>query len=130
MRVYDNWSDGQRASRLGDFPQGGSYTSNGPASRWDGGGFHEKWHEAVWGILGLGVRIRPAAVAMADAHMSLDIYQERAGREVGRELHLPILPVPQLRGLAIRILPKDLGLHRFITVDSILVTWKRRQTYL
>ena len=85
---------------------------------------------AVWRILGLGARIRPAAVAMADAHMRLDIYQERAGREVGRELHLLILPVPQLCGLAIRILPKDLGLHRFITVDFILVTLERRQTYL
>ena len=54
-------------------------------------------------------------------HMSLDIYQERAGRAVNRELHLPILHVPQLLGLAMGLPPKDLGLsHHVISVDSIL----------
>ena len=54
-------------------------------------------------------------------HMSLDIYQDRAGRSVNRELHLPILHVPQLLGLAMGLPAKDLGLsHHVISVDSIL----------
>jgi len=55
-------------------------------------------------------------------HMSLDIYQDRAGRAVNRELHLPILHVPQLLGLAMGLPAKDLGLsHHLISVDSILL---------
>ena len=62
-------------------------------------------------------------------HMSLDIYQERAGRAVNRELHLPILHVPQLLGLAMGLPPKDLGLsHHVISVDSILAKLERRRT--
>ena len=44
-------------------------------------------------------------------HMSLDIYQERAGRAVNRELHLPILHVPQLIGLAMGFQPRTWGSH-------------------
>ncbi|MCX5721174.1 MAG: CoB--CoM heterodisulfide reductase iron-sulfur subunit B family protein [Nitrospirae bacterium] len=63
-------------------------------------------------------------------HMSLDIYQERAGRAVGRELHLPILHLPQLLGLAMGISAKDLGLaHHLISVDSIVATLERRHTH-
>jgi succinate dehydrogenase / fumarate reductase, cytochrome b subunit len=62
-------------------------------------------------------------------HMSLDIYQERAGRAVSRELDLPILHLPQLLGLAMGLPAKDLGLsHHVISVDSILAAHKRRQT--
>ena len=54
-------------------------------------------------------------------HMSLDVYQERAGRVVNRQLNLPILHLPQLIGLAMGIPPKDLGLsHHLIPVDSIV----------
>jgi len=53
--------------------------------------------------------------------MSLDIYQDRAGRAVNTERNLPILHVTQLLGLAMRIPAKDLGLsHHLISVDSIL----------
>ena len=63
-------------------------------------------------------------------HMSLDIYQDRAGRAVNRELHLPILHVPQLLGLAMGLPAKDLGLsHHVISVDSILATLERRRTH-
>ena len=63
-------------------------------------------------------------------HMSLDIYQDRAGLAVKTELNLPILHLPQLLGLAMGILPKDLGLsHHLISVDSILATHERRQTH-
>ena len=54
-------------------------------------------------------------------HMSLDIYQERAGKAVGTRLDLPILHLPQLIGLAMGIPVKELGLARhLIPVDSIL----------
>lgn len=54
-------------------------------------------------------------------HMSLDIYQERAGKAVSTRLDLPILHLPQLIGLAMGIPAKDLGLARhLIPVGSIL----------
>jgi succinate dehydrogenase / fumarate reductase, cytochrome b subunit len=62
-------------------------------------------------------------------HMSLDIYQERAGQAMNREFHLPILHVPQLLGLAMGLPAKDLGLsHHVISVDSILEKLERRRT--
>jgi len=54
-------------------------------------------------------------------HMSLDIYQDRAGQAVGTALNLPILHLPQLLGLAMGIPSKELGLARhLISVDSIV----------
>ena len=54
-------------------------------------------------------------------HMSLDIYQERAGKAIGATLNLPILHLPQLIGLAMGIPAKELGLSRhLIPVNSIL----------
>ncbi len=58
-------------------------------------------------------------------HMSLDIYQERAGKAVGAKLDLPILHLPQLIGLAMGIPDKELGLSRhLISVDPILTRMK------
>jgi succinate dehydrogenase / fumarate reductase cytochrome b subunit len=54
-------------------------------------------------------------------HMSLDIYQERAGRAVKTNLTLPILHLPQLLGLAMGVPAKDLGFSRhLIPVDAIV----------
>lgn len=54
-------------------------------------------------------------------HMSLDIYQDRAGEAVGTALNMPILHLPQLLGLAMGIAPQELGLHRhLISVESLL----------
>ena len=54
-------------------------------------------------------------------HMSLDIYQDRAGQAVGTALNLPVLHLPQLLGLAMGIPSKELGLARhLISVDSIV----------
>ena len=54
-------------------------------------------------------------------HMSLDIYQDRAGQAVNTQLNLPILHLPQLLGLAMGIPAKELGLARhLISVDSIV----------
>jgi len=60
-------------------------------------------------------------------HMSLDIYQDRAGRAVNARLNLPILHLPQLLGLAMGIPPKDLGVsHHLVPVDSILRVIEKR----
>ena len=48
-------------------------------------------------------------------HMSLDIYQERAGRAVQANLDLPILHLPQFIGLAMGM--ACLLLPRFKTID-------------
>lgn len=62
-------------------------------------------------------------------HMSLDIYQERAGQAVKATLNLPILHLPQLLGLAMGIAPKDLGVARhFVSVDSIIRKTEKRRT--
>ncbi len=62
-------------------------------------------------------------------HMSLDIYQDRAGRAVKTQLNLPILHLPQLLGLAMGIPPKDLGMSRhLVPVDSITRMVEKRRT--
>ena len=54
-------------------------------------------------------------------HMSLDIYQDRAGQAVKTPLNLPILHLPQLLGLAMGISAADLGVARhLISVGSIV----------
>jgi len=60
--------------------------------------------------------------------MSLDIYQDRAGRAVHSKLNLPILHLPQLIGLAMGIPAKELGVSRhLVPVNSITrITEKRR----
>jgi succinate dehydrogenase / fumarate reductase cytochrome b subunit len=61
-------------------------------------------------------------------HMSLDIYQDRAGHAVNTPLNLPILHLPQLLGLAMGIPAKDLGVSRhLVPVDSIVRTVERRR---
>jgi succinate dehydrogenase / fumarate reductase, cytochrome b subunit len=61
-------------------------------------------------------------------HMSLDIYQERAGQAVNTPLNLPILHLPQLLGLAMGVPAKDLGVQRhLVSVESIVrITEKKR----
>jgi succinate dehydrogenase / fumarate reductase cytochrome b subunit len=62
-------------------------------------------------------------------HMSLDIYQDRAGRAVNTTLNLPILHLPQLLGLAMGIPANDLGVSRhLIPVDSIVREVEKRRT--
>jgi succinate dehydrogenase / fumarate reductase cytochrome b subunit len=62
-------------------------------------------------------------------HMSLDIYQERAGQSVNVNLNLPILHLPQLLGLAMGIPAKDLGVSRhFIPVDGVIRKIERTRT--
>jgi succinate dehydrogenase / fumarate reductase cytochrome b subunit len=45
-------------------------------------------------------------------HMSLDIYQERAGQQRGERFDMPVFHLPQLVGLALGLSEQDLGLPR------------------
>jgi len=63
-------------------------------------------------------------------HMSLDIYQERAGRAVRASLNLPILHLPQLLGLAMGVPAKDLGVSRhLVSVASIVRRVERTESH-
>ncbi len=62
-------------------------------------------------------------------HMSLDIYQDRAGKAVNTNLQLPILHLPQLLGLAMGVPAKDLGVSRhLVPVDSIVRRIEKQRT--
>jgi succinate dehydrogenase / fumarate reductase cytochrome b subunit len=83
-----------------------------------------------------GANLKEAKEAAADAmvtpcplcHMSLDIYQERAGRKVHAKLELPVLHLPQMLGLAMGVAPRDLGMHRhLVPVDSIVKAIEERK---
>ncbi|MDO8749916.1 MAG: CoB--CoM heterodisulfide reductase iron-sulfur subunit B family protein [Dehalococcoidia bacterium] len=47
-------------------------------------------------------------------HLNLDSYQPKAAAQSGIRIHMPILHLPQLLGLALGFSPKDMGLERHI----------------
>jgi len=54
-------------------------------------------------------------------HISLDAYQNRAEKEVGQRLDLPVFHLPQVVGLALGATPAELGLKRhLVPTDSAL----------
>ena len=57
-------------------------------------------------------------------HLNLDLQQPLAAREVGRELDLPILHLPQLVGLAFGLSPKELGMNRHIVKPTTIIDWE------
>lgn len=53
-------------------------------------------------------------------HLNMDVKQKAAGKSVGRELHIPVLHLPQMVGLALGCTPKELGLqHHVSKVDFV-----------
>ncbi len=83
-----------------------------------------------------GANLKEAKDGGADAmvtpcplcHMSLDIYQERAGRKVNAKLDLPVLHLPQMLGLAMGVPAEELGVrHHLVQVDSIVRAVEERQ---
>jgi len=56
-------------------------------------------------------------------HLNLDLQQPLAQREVGRDLGLPILHLPQLVGLAFGLSPKELGMNKHIVKPTSVVDW-------
>jgi succinate dehydrogenase / fumarate reductase cytochrome b subunit len=76
-----------------------------------------------------GANLKEAKDGGADAmvtpcplcHMSLDIYQERAGQKVNAKLDLPVLHLPQMLGLAMGVPAEELGVrHHLVPVDKIV----------
>lgn len=53
-------------------------------------------------------------------HLKLDIQQHHAGKEVGREIDLPILHMPQMVGLALGCTSEELGLKKHVTKVNFL----------
>ena len=56
-------------------------------------------------------------------HLNLDLQQPVAAKEVGRELGLPVLHLPQLIGLAFGLEPKELGMNRHIVRPTSVIDW-------
>jgi succinate dehydrogenase / fumarate reductase cytochrome b subunit len=56
-------------------------------------------------------------------HLNLDLQQPLAEREVGRELNMPVLHLPQLVGLALGLEPKELGLQRHVVKPTSVIDW-------
>jgi succinate dehydrogenase / fumarate reductase cytochrome b subunit len=83
-----------------------------------------------------GTNLKEAKDAGADVmvtpcplcHMSMDIYQERAGRKVNAKLNLPVLHLPQMMGLAMGVPPGELGVQRhLVSVDRIVRVVEERK---
>ena len=53
-------------------------------------------------------------------HLKLDIQQPAAGKQVGRELSLPVLHMPQMVGLALGCTADELGLKKHVTKVNFL----------
>ena len=47
-------------------------------------------------------------------HLNLDGFQPKASAQSGIKIHMPILHLPQLVGLALGFSPKEMGLGRHI----------------
>uniref|UniRef100_A0A6J5ZYZ6 Unannotated protein n=1 Tax=freshwater metagenome TaxID=449393 RepID=A0A6J5ZYZ6_9ZZZZ len=58
-------------------------------------------------------------------HLNLDLQQPMAAKQVGRELNMPVLHLPQLVGLALGIEPKELGLQHHIVKPTSVIDWSQ-----
>jgi succinate dehydrogenase / fumarate reductase cytochrome b subunit len=56
-------------------------------------------------------------------HLNLDLQQPLAERQVGRELNMPVLHLPQLVGLALGLEPKELGLDKHVVKPTAVIDW-------
>jgi len=78
-----------------------------------------------------GRHLGDAADAAADClvtpcplcHLNLDLQQPLAERQLGRELNMPVLHLPQLVGLALGLEPKDLGMARHVVKPTAVIDW-------
>ena len=53
-------------------------------------------------------------------HLNLDSFQPKAATQAGIKIHMPILHLPQLIGLALGFTPKEMGLGRHIVSPKIV----------
>jgi succinate dehydrogenase / fumarate reductase cytochrome b subunit len=49
----------------------------------------------------------------------MDVKQHGISKEIGREVNIPVLNLPQMVGIALGIEPKDLGLHHNIVQTGL-----------
>jgi succinate dehydrogenase cytochrome b subunit len=56
-------------------------------------------------------------------HLNLDLQQPLAAKQVGRELSLPVLHLPQLVGLALGLEPKELGMGKHVVKPTSVIDW-------
>ncbi len=67
-------------------------------------------HTSAVQSLGADAMVTPCPLC----HMNLDSYQPKAAAKAGVRIHMPILHLPQLVGLALGFSPRDMGLERHI----------------
>ena len=48
-------------------------------------------------------------------HLRMDVQQHNISKEAGRDVHIPVLHLPQMIGLALGISPTDLGIQHHVT---------------
>ena len=58
-------------------------------------------------------------------HLNLDLQQPLASREMGRDLNMPVLHLPQLVGLALGLDPKELGMARHVVKPTSVIDWSQ-----
>jgi succinate dehydrogenase / fumarate reductase cytochrome b subunit len=58
-------------------------------------------------------------------HLNLDLQQPMAAKQIGRELNMPVLHLPQLVGLALGVSPKELGLQHHIVKPTSVIDWSQ-----
>jgi succinate dehydrogenase / fumarate reductase cytochrome b subunit len=49
----------------------------------------------------------------------MDVQQHGISKEIGRDVNIPVLHLPQMVGIALGLDPKDLGLHHNIVQTGI-----------
>ena len=54
-------------------------------------------------------------------HLRMDVQQHNISKEMGRDINIPILHLPQMVGIALGIDPKDLGLNHNVTQTGLNV---------
>lgn len=58
-------------------------------------------------------------------HLNLDLQQPMAAKQVGRDLKMPVLHLPQLVGLALGLEPKELGLQHHVVKPTSVIDWSQ-----
>jgi succinate dehydrogenase / fumarate reductase cytochrome b subunit len=53
-------------------------------------------------------------------HLRMDVQQHNISRQIGRDIHIPVLHLPQMIGIALGIDNKELGLHHNVTNVGIV----------
>src|ERR1700745_2391509 len=56
-------------------------------------------------------------------HLNLDLQQPLAAKQVGRDLGLPVLHLPQLLGLALGLSAKGLGMSKHVVRPTNVIDW-------